>query len=188
MDSFEFTKIATAVLAALLLIVGGRTLIHEMQQAQDHAVPQTTGYKLPDPPKETAGKAGKDDATPVPAAFDAAAIPPLLKSASVENGQAAFTKCALCHKADKDGATVVGPNLWGIVGRDIASVEGYPYSPALKAKEGGWTYEELAKFLHNPAAYAPGTLMGFVGISEQAELADLLAYMQSRADTPVPFP
>ena len=77
--------------------------------------------------------------------------------------------CKVCHNFDKGGGTLIGPDLYGVVGRKIASVEGFNYTPALKAHEGDWTYENLDAWLTNPQAFAPGTAMAFPGIADDQE-------------------
>lgn len=208
MDHFEFTKIAGAVLAALLLIFGTKTYV-EMNTGHGHG--EKVGYALPgteapaaeasadapategDPAAKTA--AAGDTATEAAPAADGAAAPAgggdivaLLASANAENGKAGFTKCKSCHVAEKGKGSTVGPNLWGVVNRKSASLEGFNYSEGLKTKGGDWTFENLSAFLRNPKGYAPGTKMVFAGIKDPAAEADLLAYLATLADTPVALP
>ena len=95
-----------------------------------------------------------------------------------------FKKCLACHTPDKGGRNLVGPNLWGVVGRKIAQAPGFNYSDAMKSHPGEWTWEELAKYLHSPAQTVPGNRMQFPGVKDNADLADLLAYMRKLSDTP----
>jgi cytochrome c len=93
-----------------------------------------------------------------------------------------------CHTGDKGGRNLVGPNLWGIVGRPRASHAGFPYSDAMKNHPGNWSFEELAKYLHDPRADIPGNKMAFPGVKDNAELADLLAFLRTLSDNPAPLP
>ena len=96
--------------------------------------------------------------------------------------------CKVCHTFNKGGATLVGPDLYGVVGRKIASVEGFNYTPALKAHEGDWTFDKLDAWLTNPAAFAPGTMMAFPGIPDTKKRADVIAYLNANSDSPLPLP
>lgn len=187
MDSFEFSKIAGAVLSALLLIVGTKVLI----DSNRHGGPATAGYNLPIA-AEVAAPAAEGGAPPKDAGaatFDAAAVVAQVAAGKADNGEAVFKRCAACHVADKAAKSTVAPNLWGIVGRKPASREDFAkYSDAMKAKGGAWGYAELAGFVHNPAAYLSGTAMKFPGIKDGAEVADLLAYLRTLADTPAALP
>lgn len=203
MDNFELTKIAGAVLSALLLIFGSKTLI---EMRSEHAAPGTPGYTLPaaEPAAATAN-AGKDAAAPADkktaeAAKDGAAAAPaaggnagadtvaLLGKANAENGKAIFGKCKACHSAEKGKASPVGPSLWGVVNRARGTLEGFSYSDGMKSKGGNWTFEELGNFLNNPKGYVQGTKMVFQGIAAAADRADLLAYLAGQADTPAALP
>jgi cytochrome c len=187
MDSFELSKIAGAVLAALLVIVAPRTAIEIWQEGHHDAKP---GYTLPAASEQPAGaaegaKAGGGEA----AAFDAAKVVAAIATAKPENGQATFKKCLACHTADKAAGSKAGPNLWGIVGRKRAAREDFSgYSDAMKAKGGEWSYEDLANFVHNPKGWLPGTKMLFPGVPDPGDVADLLAYVRTLADTPAPLP
>ncbi len=98
--------------------------------------------------------------------------------------------CKVCHSFDKGAPSPVGPNLYGVVGRKIASAEGFNYSPALKAKasEGDWTFEHLDQWLTNPQAFAAGTTMAFPGIPDLQKRADVIDFLRTKADNPVPLP
>lgn len=74
--------------------------------------------------------------------------------------------CGGCHRLGPDGGHAIGPNLRGIVGREVASAPDYDYSPALLRMEGAWTEERLDRFLADPAGLAPGTSMEFEGLED----------------------
>lgn len=182
MDSFELTKIAGGVLLALLLIFVPKVLIQELS----HHGPVTGGYELPAPEGGATADAG---APAAPKGFYPAEVLALLPEASADNGKASFKACAACHSVDKGAASKAGPNLWGVIGRDYGSVGDFGgYSDGMKAKEGSWTYEALAGFLHAPRQWLPGTRMIYNGIADNATLADVIAYVRTLADSPAPLP
>jgi cytochrome c2/sporulation protein YlmC with PRC-barrel domain len=87
--------------------------------------------------------------------------------------------CAACHTLNQGGPTRVGPNLFGVAERSIASVSGYNYSNALKAHQGSWDQASLDAFLKNPRGYAPGTYMTFPGIRSDQDRQNVVAYLES---------
>lgn len=99
-------------------------------------------------------------------------------AADASKGARTWRQCSACHKLE-DGANGTGPHLFGIVGRDIGSVEGYAYSPTLAEMEGAWTPERLNEFLANPRGYAPGTKMSYSGLKDIEARANLIAYLQA---------
>jgi len=132
-------------------------------------------------------------ATP-PAAAQVAAAPEgeslgaRLAAADPAQGQVVFNRiCAVCHTANEGGPARVGPNLWNIIGREHSSMPGFNYSPAVKAKTGPWTYEEMYAWLANPAAFAPGNRMG-IGVADAKQRADVIAYLRTLSPDPKPFP
>ena len=131
-------------------------------------------------------QAGDKGGAEAPAAAEPIEV--LLAKASTERGEAAAKKCAACHTFDKGGPSRVGPNLWGVVGRHRAGVSGFNYSAAMKNKGGEWTFEELNKFLAGPGGYIPGTSMTFAGLTRGGERADVIEFLRTRADSPVPQP
>jgi cytochrome c len=179
MQAFEVNKTAGWVLAALLVAFGSKTVLDIVYK--EHK-PEKPGWALP--VTEIAPSASKAPAAP----FEAGKVLAILSKASPENGQDSFKKCLQCHTPDKGGRNLTGPNLWGIVGRSRAAQAGFPYSEAMKNHPGNWTFEELAKYLHDPKADIPGNKMAFAGIKDDTELADLLVYLRKLADTPAPLP
>jgi len=104
-------------------------------------------------------------------------------------GQAISTQvCVACHTFDKGGRNLVGPNLWGIVGKPKASDPAFNYSAAMKGQKSNWTLDDLDAYLKNPRGMVPGTNMSFVGIPRASERADLLAFLNAKSDKPAPLP
>ncbi|MGI9463378.1 MAG: c-type cytochrome, partial [Aestuariivirgaceae bacterium] len=134
MDSFEFNKIAGAVLGTALVVFG----LREMAGIIYHAdAPEKPGIMIEVAEAATDPAASGGDAEPamVP-------IATLLASANADNGPNAMKACKACHTWEKGGATKAGPNLWDIVGRNMAATEGYKYSSAIKDKASEpWSYE-----------------------------------------------
>jgi cytochrome c len=99
-------------------------------------------------------------------------------------GKKAFAKCKACHTYKKGGKNKVGPNLWNIVDRGIAEVEGFKYSSAFKAKKGevSWDEATLSAYLKKPRAWEKKTKMAFGGIKKPQQLADLVAYLKTLKD------
>ncbi|GAB4229750.1 MAG: cytochrome c family protein [Methyloligellaceae bacterium] len=179
MDSFEINKIVGAVLFALLVLFGTRTFSDIIFAA--HA-PEKPGFEVA---VEEQGGAGageeKKEAQEV-------SLAQLLAAANPDKGKSVAKKCTACHSFEKGGPNKIGPNLYGVVGRDIAAVDGFAYSEALKSKEGNWTYEALDHFLANPKGFVPGTKMAFAGVKKAQQRADLILYLRSFSDNPPPLP
>ena len=113
----------------------------------------------------------------------------LLSTADVSSGGDYFeSHCVGCHAVEKNPpGPRHGPNLWGVLGRDKASIEGFRYSPALQRTEGIWTFAELNAFLSSPTDYVPGTTM-HVRTEGTAHRASLIAFLRQQSDAPLPFP
>ncbi len=100
--------------------------------------------------------------------------------ANMEEGQQVFKKkCRSCHTFAEDGKNRVGPNLWGVLGREKASVEGFKYSGVFQELSGVWDLEQLGQFLTSPKTFAPGTKMTFKGLSKEQDRLNILEYLAS---------
>jgi len=112
-----------------------------------------------------------------------------LASADVEKGRTYFTHvCHGCHNAEPQGGIKTGPNLWGVVGRDKASMPNMRYSDTLLGLEGVWTYEDLNKYLLEPMLTTPGVYMEVPGVPDETERVNLIAYLRTLSDKPLPLP
>jgi cytochrome c len=101
-------------------------------------------------------------------------------AADANAGKGVFTaQCSVCHTATKGGPALVGPNLYGVVGRAAGSLSNFAYSPAIKASGITWTNAKLAQYLAAPAATIPGNKMPYAGLKPQAKLDDLIAYLDT---------
>jgi len=179
MQNYYLNKIAMAVLVALLLFFGTRTLI---DIAYEEHEPEKPGY-------EVAGAEGEEHGKKEKPADEGAAFIAALNKADPAKGEQDVGLCKVCHSFDKDGPTMIGPALYGVVGHKIASHEGFNYTPALRKHEDQeWTFENLNKWLTNPQAFAPGTSMAFPGIADIQKRADVVAYLNKNSDDPLPIP
>lgn len=182
MDSWEFNKIAGALLLTLLIAIGVSNFADAIVAPKKLAEP---AYKVPG--VEAAAAPGGGAPAPAPAALDP--VGPLLATASIEDGEKSARKCVQCHTFEQGGANKIGPNLHGIVGAKKAHLDNFAYSNAMKDRHAEeWTYENLNAFLASPQGYVKGTKMSFAGIRSSKERADLIAYLRSVSPNAPPLP
>ena len=178
MDSMFFNKIAGAVLLTVLVGFGiakiSNVLVHP------HA---SEGVAYPVPEIAAAG-----EAAPAAEAEEETPIGVILASADAAKGEKVFKKCAACHTVEEGGPNKVGPNLFGILDRDIGSAGGFSYSATLAEMEGNWTYDALNKFILNPKDFAKGTKMAFAGLKKDGDRGDVILYMKSFGDADTALP
>ena len=112
-----------------------------------------------------------------------AAAPAVGAAADPQRGEVAFQTCYACHSVQPEETGLEGPNLFGVVGRAVASAPDFAYSNGLKALPARgyktWTEAALDAFLTSPEDFAPGTAMTFVGMPDAKERADVIAYLAS---------
>lgn len=178
MSTLEINKIVaalltTGVVASFSAFLAG-VIMHPHEPEEPVYV--VAGAAPEEAPPDTAGEA-EDDIVAMMASADEAA------------GEAVGKKCATCHTFDQGGADKIGPNLWNVLNRPIASHGDFGYSDALKGKSGDtWTYENLDHFLAKPTDFAPGTKMTFAGLKKPEDRANVISYLRSLSDSPAPLP
>ncbi|EEB83446.1 c-type cytochrome [Roseobacter sp. GAI101] len=167
-DTMTVTKIAAGLFGAWLVLLLGKFVGEELYHADTHG---EQGYMI----EVASGEGGG-------AAEEGPDLETLMASADPAAGEKVFRKCSACHKA-VEGENAVGPYLYGVVGRPIDSAEGYAsYSGALEQNGDVWSPENLFAFLEKPSSWAPGTTMGFAGLSKPADRANVIAYLDSLDD------
>ena len=177
MNSFELNKILGALLGTCLFLVAMHIAAGALFTPGTPAKP---GY-------DVAVKAEQPQGGAAPAAPAAVPIDTLLASASAERGAEVAKQCQACHNVQEGQGPKIGPDLYNVVGRKIASA-GFNYSAALKSKNGDWDFNALNTWLIKPSAYAPGTAMTFAGLSNDKQRADVIAYLNTLSPNPVPLP
>ncbi len=120
-------------------------------------------------------------------AVDTAALMKAIAAADPAAGQNVAKKCLTCHTFEEGAANKVGPNLWDIVNRPVATQAGFNYSDAMKAVGGNWTLDRLDAYLADPKGIVPGTRMSFAGVRKEQDRIDLLAYLRTLSANPVPL-
>jgi cytochrome c len=178
--SFEMTKIFAAVLVAMIVaMVAGilsDKLVHPTMLAKN-------AYEVAGTPQKEGAPAAAAPAEPEP-------IAPLLAAATADAGKGDIKVCTACHTFDKGAPNRVGPNLYGVVGDEIAHNRGgYDFSAALKTAGDGktWTPDLLNDWLYKPQNFAKGTKMTFAGVPKAKDRADIIAYLNSLSDSPKPL-
>lgn len=133
------------------------------------------------PPPAAGPQAGASPAAPVD-------LGALLAGADARSGADKARVCATCHDFTPGGPNRMGPNLWGVVGRDIASHPGFAYSPAMTAQPGVWSYDQLYAYLGSPVRAVPGTKMSFAGLRRPEDRAAVIRYLATLGSTAPPLP
>jgi cytochrome c len=171
MDHVNVNRFALSALGAVLFVM---LLTAFSNLVLSPRTPKVPGFALP-----TAA---------APAVAPEEPLPALLAKADAKKGEQDAKVCETCHNFQEGKGPKIGPDLWGVVGRKIASVPGFAFSDSLKGVSGDWSYEVLNKWITDPKAMASGTKMTFPGEKNPHRRADILAYLQTLSDKPVPFP
>ncbi len=177
----QVNKILGAVLATGLVIMG----IKLGSEAIFHReAPEKPGYAIEVADTGEGGAAAAVDTPP-----DWGTVIP---TADIAAGEKTFnTKCTSCHNDKQGGPNAIGPNLWGVVDRPVASHAGMDYSDAMKAhaKEvPNWTWDAMYAFLGAPGKVVKGTKMTFVGVKKPEDRINLIAYLHTQGSTAYAVP
>ena len=112
----------------------------------------------------------------------------LLAMGSVDHGEKIFSACKSCHSIKKDGGNKIGPALWGVLGRQIGSINDYKYSKAFAEFGGEWNLENMNSFLIKPKDYIKGTKMSYAGLKNEKDRASVILYLNENSDNPLQLP
>ena len=180
MDSFEINKIIAAVLLTALIVIG----IGKFTDILFHVEkPKESAYKIDG--IDTELSATKQAEIKKEEKVD---ITKLLAMGDIAHGEKVFKKCSACHMIASDGKNMIGPNLWGVIGRTAGSIDDYKYSKAMVAYGKEWSFEEMNSYLIKPQAYIKGTKMAFAGLRKEKDRASVIIYMNSKSSSPKPIP
>ena len=181
MDSFEINKIIAAILLTALIVIG----IGKFTDILFHVEkPKQSAYKIDG--LETAEASTSNNAEKkVEEKVD---ITQLLALGDLTHGEKVFKKCSACHMIASNGKNMIGPNLWGVIGRTAGSVSDYKYSKAMVAYAKQWNFEEMNGYLIKPQAYVKGTKMAFAGLRKEKDRASVILYLNSKSDSPKTLP
>ncbi len=169
MNTMTLTKVAASLCGAFLVLLLGQWAAGAMY---------STGSQ--DGKASYVIDTGENDAATEEANADQAEAESgdLMATADIGKGAKVFKKCKACHKLE-DGANGVGPYLYGVVDREVASAGGFKYSAPMMDKGGVWSVEELDAFLTKPKDVVPGTKMSFSGLKSAEDRANVIAYLDS---------
>ena len=170
----RFNTIAGWVLGAGIVALGASIVAGEMFHSER---PEQMGYPIEGVVQEGEGAAEAEK----PIAF-------YLASADPAAGEQVFKKCTACHNADQGGANALGPNLWDVLGEPVGKGKGFPFSPALSGVGGTWNWDNMSEWLKSPKKFAPGTKMTFAGLSNPQDRANVIAFLNTHSDNPLPLP
>ena len=171
LDTMTLTKLTGAFCGSLLVLLLGKFAAELIYHSSGHhGGEHVQGYVI---------ETGAEEVAEVEE--EGPSFEELYAAADPGKGEKVFNKCKACHKLDQ-GANGTGPYLYGVVGRDVGSAEGFGYSGNLVAVADVWTPEALDGFLESPSGYAPGTTMAFAGLKKASDRANLIAYLNETSN------
>jgi cytochrome c len=122
--------------------------------------------------------------TPEQAKAMVASLPAPYNTGDPAHGELVFNQCRACHTATQGGGNMVGPNLWGVFGRKAGSLPDFNYSAGLKASGITWDAAAIDKWIAGPRAVVPDTRMSFVGLHDEKDRIDVIAYLKTATSAP----
>ena len=179
MDSFEINKIIAAILLTALIVIG----IGKFTDILFHVEkPEQSAYKVEGLASTTVSNTDvKEDVV------EQVDIGQLLAMGDLAHGEKVFKKCSACHMVKSDGKNMIGPNLWGVIGRNAGSLPDYKYSKAMIAHGKEWSFDEMNGFLLKPKEWVKGTKMSYAGLKNAKDRAAVILYMNANSDSPLPL-
>ena len=175
MNSFEINKIITAILFTVLIIYGIGKISDIIFDVKEQNI---VAYKV-ETPEGSAVQASSKSSIDISA---------FLATGDVKHGEKVFKKCAACHSVAQGGGNKIGPKLWNVMFRPVASVTDYKYSKALLDYKKEWNWDEMNGFLIKPSKWIKGNKMGFAGLKKEEDRASVILYLNQNSDSPEPLP
>ncbi|MBI28291.1 MAG: Cytochrome c-552 [Alphaproteobacteria bacterium MarineAlpha5_Bin11] len=182
MSFFEANKILAVIITVSIIFVIIVIISNLLIQPK---IPEEQAYKI-EIPEESISKSTMETSNIGQEVIES--IVPLLTKASIEKGGKIAKQCSACHSFNNGDPNKLGPNLYEIINKPVASVNGYNYSAALNNLGGNWNYEQLNQFLYNPKNYVPGTKMSYKGLKKTEDRANLILWLREKAENPAPLP
>ena len=173
-------KIIVSIVFAVILVVGINKIADLIFYVEK---PEKSAYQI--------ASASTDSSKTVSASSentDAENIMALFASTSAIDGSKVFKKCAACHSINQGGGNKIGPKLWGVMFRPVASITDYKYSKALSEYKKEWSWEEMNGFLIKPSSWIKGNKMGFAGLKKEKDRASVILYLNKNSDNPKVLP
>jgi len=174
MNSFEINKIVAAIIFTILVVLGINKISNFIYDKDSDVV----AYKV-ETPEGSAVQASDETSVDLSSFF---------VSGNVAHGEKVFKKCAACHSIAQTGGNKIGPKLWNVMFRPVASITDYKYSKALSNYKKEWDWQEMNGFLTKPSKWIKGNKMGFAGLKDEKDRASVILYLNQNSDNPKPLP
>ena len=175
MNSFEISKIITAIVVTILIVFG---IVKISDIIFDKDVENVIAYKV-EAPEGLAVQANAETSVDISA---------LLALGDIAHGEKIFKKCKACHSIKQGGGNKIGPKLWNVMFRPVGSITDYKYSKSLLSYGKEWNWKEMNGFLLKPSKWIKGNKMGFAGLKDEKDRASVILYLNQNGDNPNPLP